>query len=89
MQIFKSETTGKTYGPKVQNRRGGISQRESLSHQGRDLVGRLMFASLQQQELSNQLALLTRAKNPYIADLKTEIVQERTGVDLGALISDD
>ena len=89
MQIFKSKTTGKTYGPKVQNRWGWISQRESLSHQGRDLVGRLMFARLQQQELSNQLALLTRAKNPYIADLKTEIVQERTGVDLDALISDD
>ena len=52
-------------------------------------MGRLMFARLQQQELSNQLALLTRVENPYIADLKTEIVQERTGVDLGALISDD
>jgi hypothetical protein len=30
-----------------------------------------------------------KAKNAYIADLKTEIVKGRTGVDLGALFSDD
>ena len=40
-------------------------------------------------ELTNQQALLTKAKNAYIADLKMEIVQGRTGVDLGALFSDD
>jgi len=44
---------------------------------------------LQVQALSNQKALLTKAKNAYIANLKSEIVQGRTGVDLGALFSDD
>jgi hypothetical protein len=53
------------------------------------LVERLSFAHLQVQALSNQQALLTKAKNAYIADLKSEIVQGRTGVDLGALFSDD
>ena len=62
---------------------------DSLSQEGRDLVARLTFARLQQQELSNQIALLTKAKNAYIADLKSEIIQGRTGVDLGALVSDD
>jgi hypothetical protein len=62
---------------------------DSLSQEGRDLVARLTFARLQQQELSNQIALLTKAKNAYIADLKSEIIQGRTGVDLGALFSDD
>ena len=62
---------------------------ETLTQEGRDLVSRLTFARLQQQELSNQIALLTKAKNAYIADLKTEIIQGRTGVDLGALFSDD
>lgn len=62
---------------------------DSLSQEGRDLVARLTFARLQQQELSNQIALLTKAKNAYIADMKTEIIQGRTGVDLGALFSDD
>lgn len=62
---------------------------ETLTQEGRDLVSRLTFARLQQQELSNQMALLTKAKNAYIADLKAEIIQGRTGVDLGALFSDD
>ncbi|NBX45592.1 MAG: hypothetical protein EBR00_11275 [Gammaproteobacteria bacterium] len=62
---------------------------DSLSQEGRDLVVRLTFVRLQQQELSNQIALLTKAKNAYISDLKTEIIQGRTGVDLGSLFSED
>lgn len=62
---------------------------ESLSQEGKDLLARLTFARLTLQELSNQQALLTKAKNAYIADLKSEIIQGRTGVDLGALFSDD
>lgn len=62
---------------------------EGLSPEGKALVERLTFAHLQVQVLSNQQALLTKAKNAYIADLKSEIVQGRTGVDLGALFSDD
>ena len=62
---------------------------DALSQEGRDLVARLTFARLTLQELNNQQALLTKAKNAYIADLKLEIVQRRTGVDLGALFSDD
>ena len=60
-----------------------------LSQEGRDLVARLTFARLTLQELNNQQALLTKAKNAYIADLKSEIVQGRTGVDLGEMFSDD
>ena len=62
---------------------------ETLTKEGKDIVAKLTFARLQQQELSNQIALLTKAKNAYIADLKTEIIQGRTGVDLSALFSDD
>lgn len=62
---------------------------EALSAEGRALVERLTFTHLQLQALSNQKALLTKAKNAYISDLKSEIVQGRTGVDLGALFSDD
>ena len=62
---------------------------DDLSPSAKELVARLTFARLQQQELSNQLALLTKAKNAYIADLNSEIIQGRTGVDLGALFSDD
>jgi hypothetical protein len=62
---------------------------DNLSAEGRALVERLTFAHLQVQTLSNQQALLAKAKNAYIADLKLEIVQGRTGVDLGALLSED
>lgn len=62
---------------------------EGLSAEARALVERLRFVRLQVQSLSNQQALLTKAKNAYIVNLKAEIVQGRTGVDLGALFSDD
>jgi len=62
---------------------------DALSVEGKALLERMTFANLQVQTLSNQQALLTKAKNAYIADLKSEIVQGRTGVDLGALFSDD
>jgi hypothetical protein len=62
---------------------------DALSVEGRALVERLSFAHLQVHSLSNQRALLTKAKNGYIADLKSEIVQGRTGVDLDNLFSGD
>jgi hypothetical protein len=62
---------------------------EALSAEGQGLVERMSFAQFQVRALTNQKALLTKAKNAYIADLKSEIVQGRTGVDLGALFSDD
>jgi len=62
---------------------------DALSAEGIALVERLTFAHLQLQTLSNQQALLTKARNAYIADLKTEIVKGRTGIDLDALFSDD
>ena len=61
----------------------------ALSLEGKALLERLTFSHSQLQALSNQMALLTKAKNAYIADLKSEIVQGRTGIDLGALFSDD
>lgn len=68
---------------------GAEYELDALSAEGRGLVERLSFAHLQVQALSNQKALLTKAKNAYVSDLKLEIVQGRTGVDLGALFSDD
>jgi len=62
---------------------------EGLSKEGEALLERLQFIRLTLHELTNQQALLTKAKNAYIADLKMEIVQGRTGVDLGALFVDD
>lgn len=61
----------------------------SMSHEGRELVERLNFIQFKLQELKNNIALLSKAKNAYINDLKAEIVQARTGVDFGDLFSND
>lgn len=62
---------------------------ETLPLESKALLESLTFAQMRLQELMNRQALLTKAKNAYIADLKAEIIQGRTGVDLGALFSDD
>jgi len=62
---------------------------DALSLEGKVLFERLQFTQLQIKELSNHQALLNKAKNAYIEDLKSEIVQGRTGIDLGSLFSDD
>lgn len=62
---------------------------DKLSAEGSALVDRLMFVQRQTVELFNEQAVLNKAKNAYIADLKAEIVEGRTGVDLGVLFSDD
>jgi hypothetical protein len=62
---------------------------DELSAEGSAMVDRLMFVQRQTVELLNEQAVLNKAKNAYIADLKAEIVEGRTGVDLGVLFSDD
>lgn len=41
------------------------------------------------KELTAKEAIIKRAKNGYIEDLKHEIVYSKSGVDLGTLITDD
>ena len=53
------------------------------------LLERLKNTQTSIQEKQNLYSLLLRAKNGYIADLNAEIVQDRSGVDLGALFADD
>ena len=60
-----------------------------LNEYGRELVDRLTFVRLKLQNVENSMALLNKAKNGYIEDLKTEIIQERTGVDFSDLFSDE
>ncbi|MCF8516624.1 MAG: hypothetical protein K9G72_20000 [Rhodobacteraceae bacterium] len=57
--------------------------------QAKAFVARLQHLDRQFEEKSNMLAVLTRAKNGYIADLKTEIIKEKTGVDLSALFDEE
>lgn len=60
-----------------------------LSSKGLQLLSNLMFVRTNIQDLSNQMAVLGKAKNAYISDLKTEMIKKNTGVDLSDLFSDD
>ena len=55
------------------------------SDEAKALVARLHHLDRLLEEKTNLLALLTKAKNAYIADLKAEIIKNKTGVDLSTL----
>ena len=61
----------------------------SLSDEGRKVLVAYQHATESLQDAINMQALLTRAKNSYVAELKSEMVKGKTGVDLGALFDDD
>ena len=60
-----------------------------LSDEGRVQLERLLFVRINLNLLKNKIAVMTKAKNAYIGDLKSDIVEGRSGVDLGLLFSDD
>ena len=60
-----------------------------LSDEGRDILQQLIFARTNLLELRNQQSLMSKAKNAYIGDLKSNIVEGKAGIALGALFSDD
>ncbi|HAG73399.1 MAG TPA: hypothetical protein DCL66_14470 [Gammaproteobacteria bacterium] len=62
---------------------------DDLTEDGQKIWSRMLFALQKLDELSGQHALLTRAKNAYIEDIKNEVVQSKSGVDFAALFSDD
>jgi hypothetical protein len=62
---------------------------EDLSLEGERIWTCLFFCLQSLDELNAKHALLMRAKNSYISDLKSEIVEKKSGVDLGALFVDD
>lgn len=62
---------------------------ENLSQDAKKLLGLFRHANSQYQEAVNMKALLIRAKNSYLSELKSEMVQGKTGLDLSDLFSDD
>ena len=59
------------------------------SDEAKAIVARLQHLDRLFEEKSNMMALLTKAKNAYIADLKTEIIKNKTGVDLSSLFDEE
>ena len=62
---------------------------DDLSSQGREALDQLLFAIQMEENLKAQIALLTRARNGYIEDIKLEAVENKSGIDFEALLTDD
>ena len=60
-----------------------------LSENSQKLLAAYQHATLRLQETKNMQAILTRAKNSYLSELKAEVVKGKTGLDLEDLFSDD
>ena len=61
---------------------------DNLSEDNVKQLMQLQFIQGKLQELQDNSALLNKAKNGYIEDLKNEIVSGKLGLDLGDLLSD-
>lgn len=61
----------------------------SLSEEGKKLLVAYQHVNAQLQEAVNMRAILTRAKNSYVSELKAEMVKGKTGLDLSDLFGDD
>ena len=60
----------------------------ALSEKAQKLSGEIVAVIERIKETENMLAVLTRAKNAYIEDLKTEMVAGKSGLDFSDLFGD-
>ena len=56
---------------------------DNLSEQGKETFAAIQYADTRLQELKGLMAIMGRAKNGYVEDLKREILSEKTGLFLG------
>jgi hypothetical protein len=59
-----------------------------LSENGQRLFRSYLTVERQLNEAQNMYAVLTKARQAYMADIKNEIIQGKSGVDLAALFGD-
>jgi hypothetical protein len=78
-----------TEAPQILRLDGEEYDLSKASDEAKVLVARLQHLERLFEEKSNMMALLTKAKNAYIADLKTEIIKNKTGVDLSTLFDEE
>ena len=58
---------------------------ESLSPEAKAIIEKLQHTDTQIQDNKNLSALLTRAKNSYVHELKREMIEGKSGVDIASL----
>lgn len=70
---------------KIRRLDGAECDLSKASEEARALVARLQHLDRLFDEKSNLMALLTKAKNANVADLKGGIIKNKTGVNLSTL----
>lgn len=60
----------------------------TLGEEGRSNLAGYQYATEQLKEAENLYAVLTKARRAYISDIKNEMIQGKSGVDLAALFGD-
>jgi hypothetical protein len=60
----------------------------TLSEEGQYHLSCYQHAAGRLKEAENLLAVLNKARRAYIADIKSEIIQGNTGIDLSTLFND-
>ena len=54
-----------------------------------DIFKLLKFTTLTLDSLKNKKSVILRAKNGYIEDLKLEIIEQKSGINLGSLFDEN
>ena len=68
---------------------GDKYSKESLPENCLELTKLVSIAQEQINNLINEHAVITRAKNAYIEDLKSEVIESKSGFDFAQLFLDD
>jgi hypothetical protein len=62
---------------------------EDVSPDTQEALTRLIFCDQMIKQLEAEKTILNRARNGYIEDLKTEAVEQKSGLNLSALFAND
>jgi hypothetical protein len=61
---------------------------DALSAKNLDILKQLTFVEVKIREMINKKAIMTKARNAYISEIKKEIIKSKSGIDLSTLLSD-
>lgn len=64
-------------------------RRSDLSDHGQLALEQLIFTELRIEQINNNVAILNKAKNAYIRDLSSEVLELKTGILFESLLSDE
>ena len=63
--------------------------KSDLSDNGRSALEQLIYIEFRMAQANNNIAILNKAKNAYIQDLSSEVLELKTGISFENLFSDN